>query len=975
MNNRLIRKKPNRFLQGRNNYFSDGGRSNLSKDPNLFSNLLQNEQVQKAVGTAVGQIGGGLIGGGLQSGIGNTISGLSGLVSAIPGPVGTIASAGLGLVGGLTNRMFGSKMNDSNIAKVEQNINQLNSFQSNASDYDTLTSNYLSAPVGMTFNNSYIGKDGWFSNKAKNKANDLRQQINTGNTWVQNSLANNALNIQNQQMTNLLSNYAAYGGNLYKDGGPTFNPFTKTWFYSNGKPMSKRRFDKNWGGYTVYTEDGYAVNYTKNGREIGRRKGTQTPSITGRTRNIQQQEYFNRDREFTDSVKAISKRYGLNPNLVASRMAREGIDYAIQDYNNSGGTNLISNSNSEVYTKGPLWGLDHITSNIEDGSTRILEPWVQYTPTLFYNEKDQETVSANFNKWSDAISGTAAELRGRRDRLRKKYPNLNSRQLDAAASASFNLGERGVERAIKNGTYMNYAPFITLHANGGPLMSNGSIFDTGINYVGNGGIHEENPYEGVPMGIDEEGTPNLVEEGEVIWNDYVFSNRLKVPKKVRQKYKLGGNKKLTFADAALKLSKESEERPNDPISQRGLDNSMNMLMQEQEVIRQQTDPNKFAKGGKFGRVYAGEIGDPDPQFLDLVTGTDTLNQGLGPINQPFTWAPEYSSQQQESPVYTRKGIVLNGYTSNPTVLPPGYTVSDVINFQQPNRSNVQPSINNNKKNTSTNTNTTTDKKSNIPTWMRYTPIYANGVLSLTDALGLTNQPNYYEASQLQNAAINAANYTPTRHTPIGNYLTYKPYDINYGINNLNSALGLQRRALLNNIGSNRAQAAAYLLASDNQYLGQIGDLYKSAEEYNQTQRQKVEEFNRATNSANAEGAMKAAAANAEAREKAQALYLSGLEKASEIRQAERAQSAAARSTNMSNFINSIADMGRENFARNMIVDNPANYYSINSDGTIDYKAPFYDLPKEQQDYIVGHATRNSQTKANGGYLTIKRKRK
>ena len=835
MNNRLIRKKPNRFLQGRNNYFQTGGgilkpnftlqfnpldyrlpintasipdnldvtqgirtpeltqqhivktgNSNLSKDPNSFSKLLQNEQIQKAVGTAVGQIGGNIIGGGLQSGVGNTISGLSGLTSAIPGPVGTIASAGLGLVGGLTNRMFGSKMNDSNIAKVEQNINQLNSFQSNASDYDTLTSNYLSAPVGMTFDNDYIGKDGWFSNKAKNKANDLRQQVNTGNAWVQSSLANNALNIQNQQMTNLLSNYAAYGGQLYGKGG------------------------------TIHIKPS--------------KRGTFTAAAT---------------------------KHGMG---------------------------------------------------VQEFASRVLANKDNYSPAMV----KKANFARNASKW---------------------------------------------------------------HAEGGPLMSNGGIFDTGINYVGNGGLHEENPYEGVPMGVDEEGTPNLVEEGEVIWNDYVFSNRLKVPKKVRKKYKLGGNKNLTFADAALKLSKESEERPNDPISQRGLDSNMNMLMQEQEVIRQQTDTNKFAKGGKFGRVYAGEIGDPKPQFLNLVTGTDILNQGLGPINQPFTWAPEYSSQQQESPVYTGKGIVLNGYTSNPTVLPPGYTVSDVINFQQPNRSNVQPSINNNKNNTSTSTNTTTDKKSNIPTWMRYTPIYANGVLSLTDALGLTNQPNYYEASQLQNAAINAANYTPTRYTTIGNYLTYKPFDVNYGINNLNSALGLQRRALLNNIGSNRAQAAAYLLASDNQYLDQIGDLYKSAEEYNQAQRQKVEEFNRATNSANSEGAMKAAMANAEAREKAQQIYLAGLEKASEIRQAERAQSAAARSANLSNFIQSIADMGRENFARNMIVDNPANYYSINSDGTIDYKAPFYNLPKEQQDYIVGHATRNSQTKANGGYLTIKRKRK
>lgn len=761
------------------------GNSNLSKDPNLFSNLLQNEQVQKAVGTAVGQIGGGLIGGGLQTGVGNTISGLSGLASAIPGPVGTIASAGLGLVGGLTNRMFGSKMNDSNIAKVEQNINQLNSFQSNASDYDTLTSNYLSAPVGMTFNNSYIGKDGWFSNKAKNKANDLRQQINTGNTWVQNSLANNALNIQNQQMTNLLSNYAAYGGQLYGKGG------------------------------TIHIKPS--------------KRGTFTAAAT---------------------------KHGMG---------------------------------------------------VQEFASRVLANKDNYSPAMV----KKANFARNASKW---------------------------------------------------------------HDEGGPLISNGGIFDTGINYVGNGGTHEENPYEGVPMGVDEEGTPNLVEEGEVIWNDYVFSNRLKVPKAVRKKYKLGGNKNLTFADAALKLSKESEERPNDPISQRGLDSSMNMLMQEQEVIRQQTDTNKFAKGGKFGKLYAGEIGDPYPQFLQNIPAYRKLQNPILPVSAELVYRgnlPKYpvtitrNQAEQAFAPFDKSQFTGDNQFKYRVELP---SIGDAIK----NRLNT-PLIDDN---TATDTNTdTTDKKSNIPTWMRYTPIYANGVLSLTDALGLTNQPNYYEASQLQNAAINAANYTPTRYTPIGNYLTYKPYDINYGINNLNSALGLQRRALLNNIGSNRAQAAAYLLASDNQYLDQIGDLYKSAEEYNQAQRQKVEEFNRATNSANAEGAMKAAMANAEAREKAQALYLSGLEKASEIRQAERAQSTAARSANLSNFIQSIADMGRENFARNMIVDNPANYYSINSDGTIDYKAPFYDLPKEQQDYIVGHATRNSQTKANGGYLTVKRRRK
>ena len=80
--------------------------------------------------------------------------------------------------------------------------------------------------------------------------------------------------------------------------------------------------------------------------------------------------------------------------------------------------------------------------------------------------------------------------------------------------------------------------------------------------------------EGVQMGVDNQGIPNLVEEGEVIFNDYVFSNRLKVPDAVKQKYKLKGNKKLTFADAAKQMQKESEERPNDPISKRGLNDAM-----------------------------------------------------------------------------------------------------------------------------------------------------------------------------------------------------------------------------------------------------------------------------------------------------------------------------------------------------------------------------------------------------------------
>lgn len=42
----------------------------------------------------------------------------------------------------------------------------------------------------------------------------------------------------------------------------------------------------------------------------------------------------------------------------------------------------------------------------------------------------------------------------------------------------------------------------------------------------NGGTHEQNPLGGIPQGIGANGKPNLVEEGETKWDDYIFSNAI-----------------------------------------------------------------------------------------------------------------------------------------------------------------------------------------------------------------------------------------------------------------------------------------------------------------------------------------------------------------------------------------------------------------------------------------------------------------
>ena len=154
------------------------------------------------------------------------------------------------------------------------------------------------------------------------------------------------------------------------------------------------------------------------------------------------------------------------------------------------------------------------------------------------------------------------------------------------------------------------SPFGSRFAAGGLLHAYGSDWSNGLTFVNAGGSHEENPNEGVQMGVDPQGVPNLVEEGEVIYNDYVFSKRMKVPKKDKIKYKLGGLK-LTYAEAAKKAQKESEERPNDPISKRGLEWIMAKLAESQETQREEQYMREVAK-------YAKQLGVSPEELLAMI---------------------------------------------------------------------------------------------------------------------------------------------------------------------------------------------------------------------------------------------------------------------------------------------------------------------------------------------------------------------
>lgn len=163
------------------------------------------------------------------------------------------------------------------------------------------------------------------------------------------------------------------------------------------------------------------------------------------------------------------------------------------------------------------------------------------------------------------------------------------------------------------------------HANGGYLYDeggnlytsvpnigqHGGNFSNGVTIIGNGGTHEENPMEGVPMGIALDGTPNLVEQGEVKFNNYIFSNRLFATGGLLAAHNLPTTyADHSFADIAERLSRESSERPNDPISKRGLISSMTRLQQAQEQLRAEKQSNKYAKGGHLFATGGPEGYDP-----------------------------------------------------------------------------------------------------------------------------------------------------------------------------------------------------------------------------------------------------------------------------------------------------------------------------------------------------------------------------
>ena len=439
-----------------------------------------------------------------------------------------------------------------------------------------------------------------------------------------------------------------------------------------------------------------------------------------------------------------------------------------------------------------------------------------------------------------AMAGINMGLNAIANSKRRRQAAQDALRYNALRDFSIDRNNLDLQRAVNDSTdnMFNMAA-LQMKANGGTLFTNGGEWSTGLNIIGNGGTHEQNPFEGVPMGIAPDGIPNLVEENETIWKgDYVFSDRLKVSKKMLDKYMLPSKYEgKSYAEVSKELAKESEERPNDPISKKGLEDSMAKLQQAQEEYKAIRDQEKLKKA------------------LDKLT----------PEEQEILLAQNTEGIQQQA-MFDKGGILIRKWDK---------ATGDVEKSKKAEK--------------------WLETLEALPsTLMRYTPTLIQGIQALKG-----NKVDY------TNPNLIAANTRNINFTPLGDYMALERLPFVSTIGNKMQAQQAATNAAIQNVVANRAAAIPSLLTSSYQGQTALADAALEAAKYNNILAQTEAEFNRGTNQANLTAGLEVAKDN-------QQIALDSAYKQAAMREAIDQYISASDSANMSNFMESLQNIGREN---------------------------------------------------------------
>lgn len=476
---------------------------------------------------------------------------------------------------------------------------------------------------------------GWLggNRKAKRKAKRLNKAAKEANERALTSFETRAENIDTQNDFNMLANFSAYGGPLEFGSGAIGYEFGNK--YLNNQEMnmlSKQRLTSLPNSFQALPEMN-TYNAFAEGGGLSREKnyGSKKKPYP----SVPSGDFAGPHRSYPIPTKADARDALRLAGLHGKESVRRKVLAKYPSLKAFGGSlfdDVVGNNFNQSFTQG-IQG-------------------------MFPQESEQTVQAANIAK-----DGGGIHIKKKN---RGKFTEYCGGKVTEACIRKGKNSSNPTTR--KRATFAQNAR--NWNAFGGWLNTQGGDFTNGVTFIDEGGSHEENPYQGIQIGVDPEGAPNLVEQGEVVYDDYVFSDRMEIPDDIRKEYKLRGK---TFAKAAKSAQRESEERPNDPLSTKGLQAAMERIAAAQEEARERKEahregneyPSMFAYGGdtnSYGlaledpmsveelealMAQSGETGEIAPEGNNDKRQTWTryapiIGSGLASLSDLFS-SPDYGS--------------------------------------------------------------------------------------------------------------------------------------------------------------------------------------------------------------------------------------------------------------------------------------------------------------------------------------------
>lgn len=621
------------------NIFDTGGQSWGQQSSEQFSNAFKGENL----GNSIGSIGG-AVGSIAQAGISNAqIADTSGIEAQNKAQKNMV-------VGASSNDDLMSEWGSWNKVKDDYSWKDVRGGSTGQRVTNTIGAAGQGAAAGASVGGpigaivggvvglgSAIG--GWLggNRKAKRKAKRLNKAAKEANERALTSFETRAENIDTQNDFNMLANFSAYGGPLEFGSGAIGYEFGNK--YLNNQEMnmlSKQRLTSLPNSFQALPEMN-TYNAFAEGGGLSREKnyGSKKKPYP----SVPSGDFAGPHRSYPIPTKADARDALRLAGLHGKESVRRKVLAKYPSLKAFGGSlfnDVVGNNFNQSFTQG-IQG-------------------------MFQQEPEQTVQAANIAK-----DGGGIHIKKKN---RGKFTEYCGGKVTEACIRRGKNSSNPTTR--KRATFAQNAR--NWNAFGGWLNTQGGDFTNGVTFIDEGGSHEENPYQGIQIGVDPEGAPNLVEQGEVVYDDYVFSDRMEIPDDIRKEYKLRGK---TFAKAAKSAQRESEERPNDPLSTKGLQAAMERIAAAQEEARERKEAHR--EGNEYPSMFA-YGGDTNPYGLALEDpmSVEELEALMAQSGETGEIAPEGNNGKRQT--WTRYAPIIGSGLASLSDLfsKPDYGSADMI---------------------------------------------------------------------------------------------------------------------------------------------------------------------------------------------------------------------------------------------------------------------------------------------------------